>query len=83
MNMPIAPPDPDQMDDLTELEQRAPSALQFYQWMDCNGHPENILSRDELLDNVMLIGFPMQLLHLQESIGNALGPQELPLSRYP
>ena len=25
----------------------------FYQWMDCNGHPENVLSRDELLDNVM------------------------------
>ena len=25
----------------------------FYQWMDCDGHPENILSRDELLDNVM------------------------------
>ncbi len=26
----------------------------FYQWMDCNGHPENVLTRDELLDNVML-----------------------------
>ena len=26
----------------------------FYQWTDCNGHPENVLSRDELLDNVML-----------------------------
>ena len=25
----------------------------FYQWMDCNGHPENVLTRDELLDNVM------------------------------
>ncbi|MFT5014529.1 MAG: pimeloyl-ACP methyl ester carboxylesterase [Patiriisocius sp.] len=25
----------------------------FYQWMDCDGHPENILTRDELLDNVM------------------------------
>lgn len=25
----------------------------FYQWMDCDGHPENIVSRDELLDNVM------------------------------
>ncbi len=30
----------------------------FYQWMDCDGpqgrsHPENVLSRDELLDNVM------------------------------
>jgi pimeloyl-ACP methyl ester carboxylesterase len=26
----------------------------FYFWTDCNGHPENILSRDELLDNVMM-----------------------------
>ncbi len=25
----------------------------FYQWTDCNGHPENILSRDEILDNIM------------------------------
>lgn len=26
----------------------------FWAWTDCNGHPENALSRDELLDNVML-----------------------------
>ena len=26
----------------------------FYQWTDCNGHPENVLTRDELLDNVMM-----------------------------
>src|SRR5512140_3459970 len=26
----------------------------FWAWTDCNGHPENIFSRDELLDNVML-----------------------------
>lgn len=26
----------------------------FYQWTDCNGHPENVLTRDQLLDNVML-----------------------------
>lgn len=26
----------------------------FWRWTDCNGHPENILSRDELLDNIML-----------------------------
>ena len=95
-NMPIAPPDPEQMDDLTELEQRALAAMQFYQehdsgyskqqstrpqtlgygladspigqaawilekfyqWMDCDGHPENIASRDELLDNVMLYWLP-------------------------
>ncbi len=96
MNMPIAPPDPEQMDDLTELEQRALAAMQFYQehdsgyskqqstrpqtlgygladspigqaawimekfyqWMDCDGHPENIASSDELLDNVMMYWLP-------------------------
>ncbi|HEY0850141.1 MAG TPA: epoxide hydrolase [Bradyrhizobium sp.] len=26
----------------------------FWAWTDCNGYPENIFSRDELLDNVML-----------------------------
>ena len=26
----------------------------FYQWTDCDGSPENILTRDELLDNVMI-----------------------------
>lgn len=26
----------------------------FHQWSDCDGHPENVFSRDHLLDNVML-----------------------------
>jgi epoxide hydrolase len=26
----------------------------FWGWTDCDGHPENVLTRDELLDNVML-----------------------------
>ena len=26
----------------------------FYQWTDCDGHPENAITRDELIDNVML-----------------------------
>lgn len=26
----------------------------FWAWMDCEGHPENVLSKDELLDNVMI-----------------------------
>ena len=92
LNMPIAGPDPDTMDSLTEAEQRALEALghydkwdsgyskqqstrpqtlgygladsptgqmawiveKFWSWMDCDGHPENILTKDELLDNVML-----------------------------
>jgi pimeloyl-ACP methyl ester carboxylesterase len=30
----------------------------FWDWTDCDGHPENVLSRDELLDNVMLYWLP-------------------------
>lgn len=30
----------------------------FWSWTDCNGHPENALTRDELLDNVMLYWQP-------------------------
>lgn len=26
----------------------------YYEWTDCDGHPENVLTKDELLDNVML-----------------------------
>lgn len=29
----------------------------FWAWTDCDGHPENVLSRDELLDNVSLYWF--------------------------
>ncbi len=95
VNMPIVAPDPDTMDDLTELEQGAlasigeysdkgagyskqqstcPQSLgygladspvgqmawvveKFYMWTDCEvdgvRHPENVLTKDELLDNVM------------------------------
>lgn len=30
----------------------------FWSWTDCQGHPENVLSRDELLDNIMLYWLP-------------------------
>ena len=96
MNMPIAPANPDDMENLSEPEQAALASLQFYQehdsgyskqqstrpqtlgygladspmgqaawilekfyqWMDCDGHPENIVTRDELLDNVMMYWLP-------------------------
>ena len=96
LNMPIAPPDPETMGDLTEAEQSALAGMNHYQewdsgyskqqstrpqtvgygladspagqaawilekfwsWTDCNGHPENVLTRDELLDNVMLYWLP-------------------------
>ena len=92
VNMPIVSPDPDTMDDLSELEESSLAGLKFYQdhdsgyskqqgtrpqslgygladspigqagwiiekfyqWMDCDGHPEYIVTRDELLDNVMM-----------------------------
>jgi len=30
----------------------------FWAWTDCDGHPENVLGRDEMLDNVMLYWLP-------------------------
>ena len=30
----------------------------FWSWTDCDGHPENVLTRDELLDNLMLYWLP-------------------------
>jgi pimeloyl-ACP methyl ester carboxylesterase len=30
----------------------------FWRWTDCDGHPENALTRDELLDNVMMYWLP-------------------------
>jgi pimeloyl-ACP methyl ester carboxylesterase len=30
----------------------------FWAWTDCDGHPENVLTRDEILDNVMLYWLP-------------------------
>jgi pimeloyl-ACP methyl ester carboxylesterase len=96
LNMPIAPPDPATMSDLTEKEKAAIAGMQhyndwdsgyskqqstrpqtvgyaltdspvgqaawilekFWSWTDCDGHPENVLTRDELLDNVMLYWLP-------------------------
>ena len=93
---PLAPPDPDTFDDLTEAERAAlddlerasewesgysqehatrpqtigysltdsPAGLaawiieKFRAWTDCDGHPENAITRDELLDNLMLYWLP-------------------------
>ncbi len=92
LNLVVAQPDPDTMNDLTPQEKDALAAMSYYQewdsgyskqqstrpqtlgyglvdspvaqmawifekfwrWSDCAGHPENVLSRDEMLDNVML-----------------------------
>jgi epoxide hydrolase len=93
---PLAPPDPDTFDDLTQAERAAlddlerasewesgysqehatrpqtigysltdsPAGLaawiveKFQAWTDCDGHPENAITRDELLDNLMLYWLP-------------------------
>jgi pimeloyl-ACP methyl ester carboxylesterase len=96
LNMVIALPDPDTMNDLTAAEQAAIDSFTFYQqwdsgyskqqstrpqtlgyglvdspagqcawiveklyqWTDCDGHPENVLARDRMLDNVMAYWLP-------------------------
>jgi pimeloyl-ACP methyl ester carboxylesterase len=96
LNMPIAPPTPDSLSNLTDAEKSAMEGMshygqwdsgyskqqstrpqtvgyglvdspagqagwileKFWSWTDCNGHPENALTRDELLDNVMLYWLP-------------------------
>jgi pimeloyl-ACP methyl ester carboxylesterase len=96
LNMAIAPPTPESMNDLSELEKSALAGMQhysefdsgyskqqstrpqslgyglvdspvgqaawilekFWSWTDCNGHPENALTRDEMLDNIMLYWLP-------------------------
>jgi pimeloyl-ACP methyl ester carboxylesterase len=30
----------------------------MYAWTDCDGHPENVLTKDEMLDNVMMYWLP-------------------------
>jgi pimeloyl-ACP methyl ester carboxylesterase len=93
---PLAPPDPETLDDPTERERAALASLEhsaewdsgysrehatrpqtigyalvdspvalcawivekFWAWTDCNGHPENALTRDQLLDNLMLYWLP-------------------------
>ena len=92
---PLAPPDPDTFDDLTDAERSAlddlsggssgdgysleqstrpqtigyglvdsPAALcawvieKFQSWTDCDGDLESVLSRDELLDNLMFYWLP-------------------------
>ena len=45
----------------------------FWAWTDCDGHPENVLTRDELLDNVMLYWLPAPARRRPGSTGRASG----------
>ncbi|MGB1536624.1 MAG: epoxide hydrolase family protein [Pseudomonadales bacterium] len=96
ITMPIVGPDPETLNDLSEMEQASLAAAQFYQnhdsgyskqqstrpqtlgygladspigqaawilekfyqWMDCQGDPMNVVTLDELLDNIMLYWLP-------------------------
>lgn len=96
LNPPIAAPDPDTFNDLTEFERASIASLKrihenesgyanqqatrpqtlgyslvdspaglagwivekFRAWSDCDGHPENAFTRDELLDNLMFHWLP-------------------------
>jgi pimeloyl-ACP methyl ester carboxylesterase len=52
----------------------------FWAWTDCNGYPENALSRDELLDNIMFYWLPAAAASSArlywESFGRMASPQE-------
>ncbi len=55
----------------------------FFAWTDCNGHPENVLTRDELLDNVMLSWLPgtgASSARLYWESFNDFGPQLAPVT---
>ena len=59
---PLAPPDRPQAVGYGLVD--SPAALcawiveKFWSWTDCHGHPENVLTRDKLLDNLMLYWVP-------------------------
>jgi epoxide hydrolase len=58
---PLAPPDPATFGDLTEAEQAALCAWimeKFWAWADHDGDLETVLTRDELLGNLMLYWLP-------------------------
>lgn len=56
----------------------------FRAWTDCDGHPENAISRDELLDNLMLYWLPRNGASAArlywESFGRSLGAQLEPVN---
>ncbi len=62
----------------------------FQAWSDCDGHPENVFSRDELLDNVMCYWIPntgasSARLYWESFRRPVAGPVEVPVgySRFP
>jgi pimeloyl-ACP methyl ester carboxylesterase len=50
----------------------------FWAWTDCDGHPENVLTRDELLDNVMLYWLPATGASSAKLYWESFGENDLP-----
>jgi epoxide hydrolase len=50
----------------------------FWAWTDCNGHPENIFTRDELLDNVMLYWVTASAASSARLYWESFGPKRRP-----
>jgi pimeloyl-ACP methyl ester carboxylesterase len=50
----------------------------FREWTDCDGHPENVLSKDELLDNVMLYWLPATAASSARLYWESFGDTDLP-----
>ena len=55
----------------------------FWSWMDCDGHPENVLTRDELLDNVMLYWLTNSAASSARLYWESFGSWELPPVQVP
>jgi pimeloyl-ACP methyl ester carboxylesterase len=50
----------------------------FRAWTDCDGHPENVVTRDELLDNVMLYWLPAAGASSARLYWESFGEDDLP-----
>ena len=51
----------------------------YWSWMDCDGHPENVLTRDELLDNVMMYWLPATAASSARLYWESFGPEGVPM----
>jgi epoxide hydrolase len=50
----------------------------FWAWTDCDGHPENVLSRDELLDNIMMYWTTASAASSARLYWESFGPERRP-----
>jgi pimeloyl-ACP methyl ester carboxylesterase len=55
----------------------------FWAWTDCDGHPENVVARDDLLDNVMLYWLPATAASSARLYWESFGDSNLPTIALP